>query len=102
MGMEIPTEFIVRLANGNASDDIELLLNMCGVENAGGVIGEKIVRCKDCEWLTKDEDGDEWCRYLKRHVAKDDFCAWGERRELEAVEVWNQWSADDVTCSEES
>ena len=46
----------------------------------------------------KNGDGD-----MRRcDATPDGFCAWGERRERESAEVWNQWSADDVTCSEES
>lgn len=65
-----------------------------------------IVRCKDCKHYRErmngcvkfgDEPRDEYA-----NVEPDGFCAWGERRELEAVEVWKQWSADDVTCSEET
>lgn len=40
----------------------------------------KTTLCRDCMFLTKDADGDEWCDYLKRHVVKDDFCAWGWER----------------------
>ena len=73
----------------------------------------EIVRCRDCaKWHAFDyEDGkrygecDEWKRTdscCTPATAEDGFCAWGERRERETAEVWNQWSADDVTCSEES
>ncbi len=73
----------------------------------------KVVRCRDCvKWHEFDyEDGrrygecDEWKRpdsYCTPATAEDGFCAWGERRDRETIEVWNQWSADDVTCSEES
>lgn len=36
------------------------------------------------------------------HIVTDPngFCKWGEPRERKSTEVWNQWSADDVTCSE--
>ena len=40
----------------------------------------KTTLCRDCMFLKKDADGDEWCDYLKRHVNKDDFCAWGWER----------------------
>ena len=81
MGIEIPTEFVVRLANGEASDDIELLLNMCGVENTGGVIGEQIVRCKDCVEYNTELYRHISCELLGRYVEPDGFCAWGVRRE---------------------
>lgn len=79
--------------------------------NASGEIvlaRHEIVRCKDCDYY------DHWealGSYREKHacgywdyleIELDGFCAWGERRERESAEVWNQWSADDVTCSEES
>ena len=65
---------------------------------------EEIVRCRDCIGLVETWDGWECERFSgEYHRAEPDgFCAWGERRERESAEVWNQWSADDVTCSEES
>lgn len=59
---------------------------------------EEIVRCRDC----KSYGLGRRCGWSKRFVTPDGFCAWRERRERESAEVWNQWSADDVTCSEES
>lgn len=65
----------------------------------------KVVRCRDCKFGV---DGGEYCAedcadsWDWRNVEPDGFCAWGERRGRESAEVWNQWSADDVTCSEES
>lgn len=40
----------------------------------------KVTLCRDCGYLGKDADGDEWCDYLRRHVVPDDFCAWGWER----------------------
>lgn len=69
----------------------------------GGELREEIVRCRYCCYYKCGDDG-WWC--LRSISTKsnhpDGFCAWGERRERESAEVWNQWSADDVTCSEES
>lgn len=68
-------------------------------------LNSEIVRCRDCKYGI---DGGEYCAedcadsWDWRCVEPDGFCAWGERRERESAEVWNQWSADDVTCSEES
>lgn len=76
----------------------------------------EIVRCRDCDLSHEDELGnlrchgpltDPWDYYNDEpsdgvEVEPSGFCAWGERRERESAEVWNQWSADDVTCSEES
>lgn len=58
---------------------------------------QPIVRCRDCK---KCNIG--WCLHFNNVVKPDGFCAWGEARERESVEVWNQWSTDDATCSEES
>lgn len=66
---------------------------------------EEIVRCRDCKWMSKDTVHYKACYRLHAiefMVEPDGFCAWGERRERESAEVWNQWSAYDVTCSEES
>lgn len=66
---------------------------------------EEIVRCRDCKYGI---DGGEYCAedcadsWDWRCVEPNGFCAWGERKERESAKVWNQWSADDVTCSEES
>lgn len=59
---------------------------------------EEVVHCRDCTAY----DGEGYRCSYGRGDDPDGFCAWGERHELEAVEVWKQWSADDVTCSEES
>ena len=78
-----------------------------------GTIHEEIVRCRDCvHWHHMDEidgvrygDCDEFspkAHYEKHATRESGFCAWGERCERETAEVWNHWSADDVTCSEES
>lgn len=76
---------------------------------------EGIVRCRDCKYheLQTVSYSDkplsvctsEWCEGAEGDnllVEPDGFCWLGERRERESAEVWNQWSADDVTCSEES
>ena len=65
-----------------------------------------VVRCRDCKHFTYADAAhgdDDWCA-KHDHIgwSVNGFCAWGERRERESAEVWNQWSADDVTCSEES
>ena len=69
----------------------------------------EIVRCGDCKHFTpkgthKFDNGKvnkDYCDYVRSwmlQITPDGFCAWGERRERESAEVWNQWSADDVTC----
>ena len=62
---------------------------------------EEIVRCRDCEHLVAHGTGCAYWDYCDIESI-DGFCKWGERRGRESVEVWGQWSADDVTCSEES
>ena len=73
---------------------------------AAGVKCEPVVRCRDCTYFDKYENDEISVCYRFDNeqpiVEPDGFCAWGERRERESAEVWNQWSADDVTCSEES
>ena len=61
-----------------------------------------IVRCRDCKYFTTNIHGSYCTKSITTLYSPDGFCAWGERRERESAEVWNQWSADDVTCSEES
>ena len=48
--------------------------------------GEEIVRCRDCEHCEqlppeKDKQFYRWCYELSRHVTKNEFCSWGERRD---------------------
>lgn len=64
---------------------------------------KEIVRCKDCKFEIKGycSRPDEWVDEFWFPIESDGFCKWGERCELESAEVWNQWSADDVTRSEE-
>lgn len=73
-------------------------LAMAEVRAHGAELREPIVRCRDCTAY----DGEGYGCSYGRGDDPDGFCAWGERRERESAEVWNQWSADDVTCSEES
>ena len=65
------------------------------VESENNRLGEPVVRCRDCGRYPEDCD---WCDDENPYG----FCAWGERRERESIEVWNQWSTADITCSEES
>ena len=65
---------------------------------------KEIVRCRDCKHSYKDVcerpiwgDGEMACVPIE----PDGFCKWGERRKCKSAEVWDQWSADDVTCSED-
>ena len=41
----------------------------------------KVVRCKDCEWSEKKQDGFYTCHLLLAKVHHDDYCAWAERKE---------------------
>lgn len=57
-------------------------------------VHERIVRCRDCKYATPDTSGRKrykgylWCDKLTEgigfSVAPSDFCAWGERKEVEA------------------
>lgn len=47
-----------------------------------------VVRCKDCKWFDRDDGsviGD--CEQHDRFTNINNFCAWGERREGDAVSV---------------
>lgn len=65
------------------------------VEIMGYLLGEEIVRCRDCEHSHKDgtlcnlfaswepiAGGDEY-EYMPVEVELDGFCAWGVRRDAE-------------------
>ena len=43
-----------------------------------------IVRCKECMWRDKDNQGEDYCTYAKglADINDDSFCSWGERREI--------------------
>ena len=53
--------------------------------------GESIVRCKDCKHLMTYNDGTYDCKYLVERMFAEgelnnkpnDFCCWGERKEVE-------------------
>ena len=67
----------------------------------------EIVRCRDCRWAKPDHSDHEYrgeykCNMWIADVDAYGFCFRAIRREGESLEVWNQWSADDITCSEES
>ena len=59
-----------------------------------GIKCERIVRCRDCKYATPDTSGRNrykgylWCDKLTEgigfSVAPSDFCAWGERKEVDA------------------
>lgn len=42
----------------------------------------EVVRCKDCRFYYKDEDGYEMCDASEGydHISADGFCAWAKRR----------------------
>ena len=61
---------------------------------------EKIVRCRDCKYWATEARFTGMC--VGKQLDPEGFCKWGEKCERESAEVWNQWSADDITCSEES
>lgn len=99
-----PTEYVVDF--GDYRSNRFVMLNMTLIKQNGAKLQERIVRCRDCVYFDKYENDEISVCYRFDNeqpiVEPDGFCAWGERRERESAEVWNQWSADDVTCSEES
>ena len=40
-----------------------------------------IVRCEDCVWRDKDNQGDDYCTYAKglADIGEESFCSWGNR-----------------------
>lgn len=51
------------------------------VGNSSGMpIGERIVRCRDCEYLAPFPIP-PWCGRYEMDVESDGFCAWAERKE---------------------
>ena len=109
------SEYIVKLPTYGAADEFFKTHEMPDMTLYGYPLTGEIVRCRDCKHATISTMG--VCKYCEMFVLPDTdgygadpqvnlpldfFCAWGERRERESAEVWNQWSADDVTCSEES
>ncbi len=61
----------------------------------------ELVRCRDCKYFVTSKNTDH-CAFTQKYARVDGFCAWGTKREHETIKVWNEWSKDDVTCSEES
>jgi len=53
-------------------------------------VHERIVRCRDCERFAVDQSDHEyrsgwWCKRWNTDMVKPDgFCAWGERKEVDA------------------
>lgn len=50
---------------------------------------ERIVRCRDCKRVTIDQGDHDyreplWCGLFHIDVSLDGFCAWGERKEVDA------------------
>ena len=67
-----PTEFVVDFGDYRSSRFVEL--SMALIEQNGARLGERIVRCKDCERWPDD------CDWNNDEEEPDGFCAWGERR----------------------
>ena len=45
----------------------------------------EVVRCKDCKYYFKDDEGYEMCDNSEGydHTTEDGFCAWAKRKEVE-------------------
>ena len=55
---------------------------VCALWNDGiYYVHEKIVRCKDCIYMSDDGLTTAWCNENCREVRPKDFCAWGEKSE---------------------
>ena len=55
------------------------------LDKAAGTLAKygyvKVVRCRDCERFDGEHEG---CRRFSHYVEPDGFCAWGERKEVDA------------------
>lgn len=47
-------------------------------------VREEIVRCRDCRYYEPNTYSRFTCELLTFHVEPDGFCAWGERKEVDA------------------
>lgn len=52
-----------------------------GVEEVMQLPSIDIVRCAECIWRDKDNQGEDYCTYVKglADITDDSFCSWGER-----------------------
>lgn len=79
-----PTEYIVDF--GDTRSNRFVRLNMALIEQNGAKLGERIVRCRDCEHRVAFEQPLNlervYCdlRYSLYAVEDEGFCAWGERK----------------------
>jgi hypothetical protein len=47
-------------------------------------VRERIVRCRECRYYEPNTYSHFTCELLTFHVDPNDFCAWGERKEVDA------------------
>lgn len=84
-----PTEYIVDFGDYRSNRFVEL--NMSLIEQNGAKLGERIVRCRDCEHRVHywHHDCERWqCAHEMLEgldVSPGFFCAWGERRNEDAT-----------------
>ena len=81
-----PTEYIVDFGDYRSNQFVRL--NMALIEQNGAKLGEKIVRCRDCERVTIDYGDHDyreplWCSLFRTDVSLDGFCAWGREKRSE-------------------
>ena len=94
-----PTEYVVDFGDCRSNQFVRL--NMALIEHNGAKLHERIVRCRDCEyiWHRPDWQPDkrfapmdmwiceaEWCTGFEGDhpaVTPDGFCAWAKRKEVE-------------------
>lgn len=52
-----------------------------------------IVRCKECIWRDKDNQGEDYCTYAKglADINESSFCSWGERSEQWTILSKSLW-----------
>lgn len=71
-------EFAVRVPN-NEADLFIARFGRGNVEIFGYLLGEEIVRCRDCKYWTTEAIFTGMC--VGKRFDPDGFCAWGERKE---------------------
>ena len=63
--------------------------NWCDKDEVSTLVNEApsidIVRCKECKWRDKDNQGEDYCTYVKglADINDESFCSYGERKESE-------------------
>ena len=74
-----PTEYVVDF--GDCRSNRFVGLNMMLIKQNGAKLHERIVRCRDCKYMSRDMHPLYYC-YRPEHefaVSPNGYCKWGER-----------------------